>query len=205
MEIADKACMARGFAIPSFVDVRTGERIPFKVRHNTLSYMSAEAMAAAFGGDPSYIPARIGFVYGESSSGPSGEIGRTQTWDGLMDDLSNSDSDIQIVSFSYSPSLGGEKLSADSSSSSSPSGSDESDYTNIKPTGSNAITFHAVSNSQTSGYRGSEAFKKDDYAYQAVLLGYHTGKYYVLSRVSLDDAQKPDGFEIALDWTVVFR
>jgi len=204
MNIADKACTAIGFVTPSFVDVKTGEKVPFKVRHNTLSYMSAEAMAAAFGGDPSYIPSKIGFVYGESGSGPSGEISRTQTWDMFMDELSDSGSDVQIVSFSYSPSLGGEKPASGSSDSSSP-GHEGGDYTNIKPTGSNAITFHAVSNSQTAGYRGSAAFKMDDYAYQAVLLGYHERKYYVLSRVSLDDAQKPDGFEIALDWTIVFR
>lgn len=205
MKIADKACTARGFATPSFVDARTGARLPFPVRHNTLSYMSAEAMAAAFGGDPSYIPSRIGFVYGPSDSGPSGEIGRSQTWDGFMDELRSSGSDVQIVSFSCSPTLGGEKPSSDSPGTESSPGSEESDYTNIKPTGSNAITFHAVSNSQDAGYRGGEAFKADDYAYQAVLLGYHQGKYYVISRVSLDNAQKPSGFEIALDWTIVFR
>ena len=197
MKIADTACLARGFVNPSFVDVRTGRRIPFKMRHNTLSFMSAEAMAAAFGGDPSYIPSRIGFVYGASDGGFVGEM------------LADNSADVQVVPFSYSPTLGG--IGFDDGSSSSSSGSGDGDYTNIKPTGSNAVTFHAVSNSQDAGARETAAFKTDDYIYQAVLLGSSGGKNYVLSRVSLFDdglgkyLHKPSDFEVALDWTVVFR
>lgn len=212
MNIADKACLAKGYVTPSFVDVRTGKAVPFKMRHNTLSFMSAEAMAAAFGGDPSYIPSRMGFIYGSNASRFMGDISRRQSWEGLLNELGTNDSDVQIVTFSYSPSLGGEKTAYGSDSSSS-SGSDheESDYANIKAGGSNAITFHAVSNSQDAGFRETEAFKKEDYIYQAVLLGYSGGEYYILSRVSLYDdvqqtyLQKPENFEVALDWTVVFR
>ena len=191
MKIADTACFAKGFVNPSFVDVKTGERMPFKMRCNTLSYMSAEAMAAAFGGDPSYIPSRIGFIYGPDQGGLPGDITRNQSWERLMDDLEYNNADMQIVTFSYSPSQG--------------------DYTNIKPTGSNAITFHAVSNSQDSGERRTGTFSTEDYLYQAVLLGHKDGEYYVLSRVSLYDndqqtcLRKPKNFEVALDWTVVFR
>ena len=218
MKIADTACRAKGFVAPSFVDIRTGDRVPFEIRHNTLSFMSAEAMAAAFGGDPSYIPSRIGFIYGSQSGSFAGEITRSQNWNSLLDELSANKADVQVVQFSYSPSLGGEKPApaSDSSGSSSSSGSsdpfDGGDYTNIKPTGSNAITFHAVSNSQDAGeIVKTERFKTNDYIYQAVLLGYKGGKYYVLSRVSLFDdkimgyLRKPDNFEVALDWTVVFR
>lgn len=305
MKTAEKACRARGYATPSFVDVRTGRRIPFGTRHNTLSYASAEAMAAAFGGDPSYIPSQVGFIYAPSDGGFVGAITRRQSWESLLDELAANAADVQVVPFSYSPSLGGETAaggSSDSSSSGSgsgggggeyvytawttdpakfqgvpidvirgfvysseayaaycsdygilgqwteasadathlvldtsmvsigdvvatrrkifipdsgpeePSGPDEDgDYTNVKPTGSNAITFHAVSNSQDAGVRETAAFKTDDYIYQAVLLGQAAGKYYVLSRVSLFDErlgkylQKPADFEVALDWTVVFR
>lgn len=207
MKIADTACVARGFVNPSFVEVGTGTRIPFKMRHNTLSFMSAEAMAAAFGGDPSYIPSMVGFIYGKSNGSFVGDITRRQSWDDLMDSLNDNSADIQIVSFSYSPSLGGENTDPSGSSS---SGENESDYSNIKPTGSNAITFHAVSNSQDAGFLETEAFKTNDYIYQAVLLGYNGGKRYVISRVSLKDPnlgylRKPENFEVALDWTVVFR
>ena len=208
MKTSDIACMARGFVSPSFVDINTGSRIPFKLRHNTLSFMSAEAMAAAFGGDPSYIPSKMGFIYGPVGGEFVGEITRYQTWDGLLDELARNSADVQVVPFSYSPSLGG--FAGDGGSSPAGDDSGDGDYTNIKSTGSNAITFHAVSNSQDAGARETEAFKKDDYIYQAVLLGSNGGKNYVISRVSLFDyelgtyLQKPDNFEVALDWTVVF-
>lgn len=219
MRIDDRAFLARGFANPSFVDVATGRRIPFAKRHNTLSFMSAEAMAAAFGGDPSFIPAKIGFIYGTKSEMES-VITRIQDWNSLLEELSSNSSrddiDIQVVGFSFHPTLGPENPApapGSSSSSSSDSGSDSSDdgdYNHILATGSNAITFHAVSNSQDAGLIRSRAFKGGgSYIYQAVLLAFHEGKYYVLSRVSLKEGgaylQKPSGFEIALDWTVVFR
>ena len=85
----------------------------------------------------------------------------------------------------------------------------DGDYNTIKPTGSNAITFHAVSNSSVGGALGSDAFKTNDVIYQAVLLSSVGEKNYILSRVSLDDGgeylKKPEGFEIAIDWTIVFR
>ncbi len=229
MRIEDKACMARGFVSPSFIDISTGRRVPFGKRCNKLSYMSAEAMAAAFGGDHSYIPARIGFIYGDKDVMPSeAPITRTQSWDMLKEELSyGRDStlmDVQVVGFSYSPTLGGEKQSSAPSGSDSSSGSSgsssyqcacdddiggSSDYNNILPGGSNAITFHAMSNSQDVGAAlGTGAFKNGDYIYQAVLLGCHNGKYYIISRVSLKEngeyLQKPDKFEVALDWTIVF-
>lgn len=225
MRIDDKACLARGFVNPSFVDIATGRRLPFRMRHNTLSFMSAEAMAAAFGGDPSYIPARIGFIYGNQQAMPTESvITRSQDWDSLLEELASSegrdDVDIQVVGFSFHPTLGAAKPSpvqgdSSSSSSSSDSGSDsgsdsiEGDYNHILSTGSNAITFHAVSNSQDSGIIRSRAFEGGSYIYQAVLLACHGGSHHVLSRVSLKEGgaylQKPSGFEIALDWTVVFK
>lgn len=230
MRIDDIACLARGFVNPSLVDVSTGRKVPFDMRHNTLSFMSAEAMAAAFGGDPSFIPAKIGFIYGTESAMPTESvITRNQDWDSLLEELSSSSSrddvDIQVVGFSFHPTLGSEmpapSPSGDSDSSSSSgsdsSGSDsygsdssEGDYNHILSTGSNAITFHAVSNSTDAGLIRSRVFKGGgSYIYQAVLLAFHEGKYHILSRVSLKEGgsylQKPNGFEIALDWTVVFK
>lgn len=225
MKMEDEFCRARGFVRPTFLDLATGRRMPFELRHNTLSYMSAEAMAAAFGGDPSYIPAKIGFIYGDQQVMPTESvITRDQSWEKLEEELrSGSESatvDVQVVGFSYSPSLGAAEPEPDPSSSGSSSGSgvddhgeelyDAGDYCHIKSTGSNAITFHAVSNSQDSGaVSGTEAFRAGMYIYQAVLLGVHDGRKHIISRVSLKEGdkylRKPDGFEIALDWTVVFK
>jgi hypothetical protein len=220
MKVVDELRLARGVVSPSFVDLSTGKRVPFAPRNNKLSYMAAEAVAAAFGGDPSYIPARIGFIYGDNDIFEA-KIEREQSWDELMEDLGGgsggSAADVQIVGFSYAPTLGGEKRAPSGDSGSSGGSSDPTgdDYCHILSTGSNAITFHAVSNSQDKGAMfGTDTFHSGSYIYQCVLLGYHAGKYYVIARASLKDfsqggegryLRKPDGFEVALDWTVVFH
>ena len=232
MRVREVPFRPKGIVSPSFIDIRTGKRLSFSPRNNTLSYMSAEAMAAAFGGDNSYVPARIGFIYGDQKEMPTGEssayISRTQDWDLLCEELSSASEgatiDVQVVGFSYSPSLGGwNRPPAGSSSSDSGSSSewgDEDDYSHIIATGSNAITFHAISNSQDRGtIFDADTFKEGSYIYQCLLLGYNNGKYYILARASLKhfdaDAssapatgeylQKPKGFEVAVDWTVVFH
>lgn len=220
MRLNDTMPRARGLVTPSFVNLATGERIAMPTRHNTLSYMSAEAMAAAFGGDPSYIPARIGFIYGSGDTMPTeSDIDRNQSWDKMMSDFTAVTGqpgkiDVQVVDFSYPPSLGGygfdDGSSSDSGSDSSSGDEyDPSNYTNTKSTGANAVTFHAVSNSTDGGKVAGQVFLADSYIYQALLLAVHDGKYYIVARVSLEDGarylQKPDGFEVALDWTVVFK
>ena len=224
MNVVDEMCLAKGVVSPSFVDLSTGKRIPFTLRNNKLSYMAAEAVAAAFGGDPSYIPARIGFIYGDEDSFDS-NITRNQNWEDLVNELNSGDAirDVQVVNFSYSPTLGGENRasSGDSGSSGGSGGSGGSDdYSHILPNGSNAITFHAVSNSQDVGSLfGRDTFHDGSYIYQCLLLGYHAGRYYIIARASLEDfsvssgsgdingkyLRKPSGFEVALDWTVVFH
>lgn len=214
MRVKDTPAPAKGEVSPSFLDIRTGRRMPFSKRSNKLSYMSAEAMAAAFGGDLSYIPARIGIIYGDQQVFPSGtaEISRNQSWDDLFSKLSSASQgatvDVQVVGFSYAPSLG----CGDGGSSSSDGGSD---YGHIISTGANAVTFHAVSNSQDRGSMfNADTFKDGSYIYQCLLLGYHAGKYYILARASLESfdtensggvyLRKPKGFEVAIDWTVTF-
>ena len=148
MEIEDVACRARGFVSPSWIDASTGRRMEFGQRHNTLSYMSAEAMAAAFGGDPSYIPARVGFIYGDSSTLPAAlssyPITRSQSWSDLK---KCEDYDIQVVGFSYSPTLG----YAPANEEAAKKADDYTNYDELKEGGSNAITFHVVSNSTDAG------------------------------------------------------
>lgn len=220
MKVNELACRAHGCVSPSYVDIRTGRSLPFSPRHNTLSYMSAESMAAAFGGDSSYIPSRIGFIYGDKDYLPfsdASESSREQDWEALKQELSAADQDatvdVQIVGFSYSPSLG-PGTSGGSSGSSSPEG----DYNHILPGGANAVTFHAVSNSQDRGaIFDKDTFCEGRYIYQCLLLGYHDSKYYILARASLkhfdisssgqgegEYLTKPKGFEIALDWKVTF-
>ena len=212
---------SRGQVSPSFIDIRTGERVAWPARHNTLSYDAAHAMALAFGGDDSLVPNRVGLVYGPSGDTSFSRIDRDQAWDDLVYDLSSKRADVQVQPFSYSPSF--VQIGAGSSGSSGSSGSLGSSES-PDPSGDKqgwAVVFHAHSDSVTSGAIGSVGssgssgsgesgmiFTSGMYIFQAVLLNYSGGKYTVLARVSLDNAgtyyAKPENFEVALDWTVKF-
>lgn len=200
MEISN-ILKAKGQVTPSFIDIKTGASIPWDTRHNTLSYDASKAMAAAFGGDASLIPNRIGIIYGSDQSLPFRTITRDQTWSELGDDLHNTSADVQIQSFCATPSLKEVERTLSG-------GTIEKGY---------GITFTIHSDSTTEGYFGSSSstddktatiFKTDNYIYQAVLLNKSEQDYKILARVSLDNKgtylQKPKNFELALDWTVKF-
>ena len=191
MEIKD-VCVARGFVSPSWINVPTGERMPFEMRHNMLSYDAANAMASAFGGDPSYIPSKIGFIYGIGKQPDLEVYTRSMSWSSVAG-LENEKVGVQVVDFSYTPTLS----TVDVYETTESGGSKKAEGYER-----NAVTFHAVSN--------STGFGSGKYAYQAVLIGGTSeNDYKVISRVSLDDngayKAKPEGFEIALDWTITFK
>ena len=209
---------ARGQVTPSFIDIKTGECIPWDMRHNTLSFDASKAVALAFGGDDSLIPNRMGIIYGEEGSATFPlTVGRQQSWDSLVYELSSKSADVQIQPFSYSPSF--TKVSRASG------GSSDSDASDTSPASSSeineltypgwAVTFHAHSDSVTAGAlsgdsssSSSKIFTTDNYIFQALLLNEKNGVYTILARVSLDNAgeyyTKPENFEVALDWTVKF-
>lgn len=205
---------ARGQVTPSFVNLKTGERIPWDQRHNTLSFDASRAVALAFGGDDSLIPNRIGIIYGNSDTTTFlTTIGRQQSWDSLVYELKDKDADVQIQPFCYSPSFTQVERSSGSGSSGSgaSSGLDSGSSEEVTYPGW-AVTFHSHSDSVTPGAidAGSSdmIFTTGNYIYQAVLLNERAGKYTILARVSLDSAgvyyAKPENFEVALDWTVKF-
>lgn len=196
---------SRGSVCPAFINIKTGHLEPWYDRHNTLSHDSTYAMASAFGGDSTYIPNRIGFVYGASDNPDLQPIGRDQDWASFLRELNdlNTDADVQVQSFSYSPSLIKDITRGTSSSDSSSDSSSEDKQIGC------GVVFHAHSDSSTPGAAGSGVkFDSDTYIYQAVLLNKSTSGYRILARVSLIDGDsyrsKPDDFEVALDWTVKF-
>lgn len=205
---------ARGQVTPSFIDLSTGARVPWGVRHNTLSFDASRAVALAFGGDDSRIPNRIGIIYGkEGSTTFPTKISRQQDWNDLVYELSSKNADIQVQPFSYSPSfIRAERAGSSSSGASgSSSSSDDTTYPGW------AVTFHAHSDSVTSGelmkasgssLDDSMIFNTGNYIFQAALLNESGGKFTILARVSLDNDgdyyTKPENFEVALDWTVKF-
>ena len=208
---------SKGQVIPSFIDIKTGQKIPWNQRHNTISFEGAHAMALAFGGDNSLIPNKIGFLYGNGSDIVFPTIGRNQDWDDLVYDLYNKKADVQVQPFSYSPSF--EKISRSAVGSSSSASQNETSSSDQDAYPGWAVTFHAHSDSTTEGSIGSGSESGSDSSdtsifttgmsiFQALLLNKTNDKYTILARVSLDNNgeyyTKPENFEIAIDWTIKF-
>ena len=210
---------AKGQVSPCFVNLKTGEKMPWEQRHNTISFDATHAMALAFGGDRSMIPNKIGFVYGEADASISfATISRQQSWSDLVYELQEKGANLQVQPFSYSPSFtqisrpAGRASGSGSSGASGASGDSSKDDTAVVSYAGWAVTFHAHSDSVTPGAIGyssdSMIFTSGNAIFQALLLNKTNDKYTILARVSLDHGgtyyTKPENFEVALDWTIKF-
>ena len=178
--------------------VPSGAGKPFMAfrQHNALSYAASEALAAAYGGDASMVPGRMGFLYGTKASPELPPISRTMTMASLQSLAESCDKgNVQVVRFSRSPSL------AESTAGRR-----------------NVVEFHGVTRDDLEGkYQydtsgGPFCGKLADgmYVYRAVLLdGAGDAPSTVLAMVDLSRngtyRAKPAGYELALDWRVTFE
>ena len=172
---------------------------------NTISYEAADVLAEAYGGDQSRIPKYIGFIYGSSGDITVPDITRSMSWDKLTDEVELMHANILVQRFSRKPDVS------------------INDPDNTKEYFGNAVSFHAITRSgaggtyafDTSGeYNFATEFGDGSYIYQAVLLGdsrnpcSKTNPYSVLGRVSMAKGgvfrQKPENYELSVDWTVSF-
>lgn len=206
---------AKGQVSPHFINLKTGEKLPWEQRHNTISFDATRAMALAFGGDRSLIPNKIGFIYGSVPDTTFSTVMRQQSWDDLAYELQGKNANVQVQPFSYSPSFTQLSRQAPGGSGSAGASSDSGDSSeDAEPVTYPGwgVTFHAHSDSVTPGALGGSSdsmiFTTGNSIFQAVLLNKTNGKYTVLARVSLDNNgvyyTKPENFEIALDWTIKF-
>ena len=204
----DARIEARGIVVPRLVGTGGGTReIVMRPRHNQLAYGAADAMARSFAAVSAAQPRYIGFVYG-SSSDPVGLVepsDRNQSWRSLSDNLMAVGGNVAISEFSYAPSM---------------SSSDQSIYE------ANEVTYHAVTSSgdqgtyafPTSGSTYAGELGSSSWLWHALLLAdaaqppcaaAANAPYTIIARVSLNDGsgyiQKPAGFELSVDWKVVFR
>lgn len=201
---------ARGDVVLSLY---AGGRIgaPVVARHNSMSYAAADAVAAAYGGNPSMAPKYIGFLYGSSDSpveiaDPSD---RRMEWDDIADETLRIGGNILVSRFMSPPEV---------SCTPPESSAEDAAYHG------NSVTFRACTRSgsageyafDTSGSSGyAVEFGDGMYLYHALLLG-DAGcvpcgarkRYSVLGRVSLDRGgrfrTKPEDYELALGWKVTF-
>jgi hypothetical protein len=213
------AASARGDVAVSLA--RDGVKIPFLSRHNTLSYMAAGAVAAAYGGDTSLVPKYIGFIYGNDASPTelSEVTDRDMRWDDVKAEMKRIGGNILICRFISTPELStnyGPLDSTDSLDCNDEGGVYENNAVTFRScTRSGAAGTYAFDTSSESGFAGE--FDDGMYLYHAILLGdipcqasscQEEKKYTVLARVSLEKGgrfrKKPEDYELALDWKVSF-
>lgn len=199
--------------------------------HNTLSYAAADAMAAAYGGDTSRVPRYIGFIYGTEEAPALPPIDRDMTMDSvrsLVESIGNAN--MQVCRFSRKPTVGdydtfgvqpGPVCPEDSNDSNDSNDLNDSAESEKRYFG-NVVEFHAMTNTGVDGDYAFETYAGGPFAgeltdgmaiYRAVLLG--DGKnpcvdpYTVLAMVDLKKngvyRQKPESYELALDWRVMFE
>lgn len=163
-------------AVVSWFEDGKGHRVGVESGNNTTTYSSADALASAYAGHSEYMPSRIAFLYGSSSS-PSKPVPtgvRSVAWDDVK-----SDYDIASQAFSYAPSL-------------------EPDGSNYR---CNKVVFHGRTQGLEAGkyiYGAcllGKGMGSDEYNLLAIIDLASDGEY----------RQAPDGYEFALDWSVKFN
>jgi hypothetical protein len=189
-----------------------GKILPCAKRSNTITYSAADIMARVIGGDTTYLPQYIGFIYGTTATPllddpdalPVGTR-RSHDWARIASDAAANTANIAIAAFTMAPSAA---LDGDSSL-----------YT------ANAVTFTGHTGLvQEYGFPTTGATYAADldtlaasgptaiYYYHVVLLNrWQSGAsitYTPFARAALSSAPfdpKPDNAELAVYWTITFK
>ena len=191
---SDVAAMARGTVYASWVG--GGRELKLPAVCNTMSYGAADAIAAAYGGDLSLVPSRIGFLFCDSGSEPGEISGRGMKWDDI--EVSDDSVGFLVCGFSYAPTV------------LRPDGGDDAGLYR-----GNSVVFHSVTRSDDDGDYPLGGMKLKDGAImrQVFLIGGYGGcrsrKGVILAGTSLRGSggtyrAKPSGYELAVDWKVEF-
>lgn len=199
---SDMQNWARGQVRGYFYNPKTLEqRGHFHIK-NVITYTAADIMARLLGGDTSYIPGYMGFIYGASGTPGAALIepptSRTQTWTSLATELADPGVTGNVL---ISPLSSGSSYSVDGLTST---------YNG------NAVTLTAHSGSRLEyGFPTSVpyavALADGDYFYHAMLITRLVSgsaiTYLPFARVTLKGASYPQklvGYELALFWQISY-
>lgn len=163
---------------------------PISSTHNEIMYATADCLAQMYAGQPRKIPAKIGFMFTQKNDIPTVPTSKSTTWNDLVNMCGTDfDTDIQVVGFSFSPSLTNKNAA------------ETENYV------SNVAVFHGHSDVSLPGQvSGLDIRSTGTKIFGAVLLSEDKTP---LSIVALSDGstpylERPDGFELALDWYITF-
>ena len=204
-------CRAKGSVRARWV--RDGsESVAFEA-DNMMSYSAASALAAAYGGDTGKVPRYIGFLYGSGDPAALPPITRDMDWQSVREMAASVLGNVQVANFSRKPSIG-----------TAGDGRNDSVESGGGPYSDNVVEFHAVTRSGFDGAYGEDTsessrfagpLKSGDKIFRAVLLGDGdlcgdgSYRYTVLAMVDMANGgsyrEKPEDYELALDWRVTFK
>lgn len=193
---------ARGQVRGYFFNPKTGEQRDHFHMRNVITYPAADIMARMLGGDSSYVPSYMGFIYGASATPGAALIepptSRSQTWDNLATELADPGVTGNVL---IAPLAAGPTYSVDGST---------SNYEG------NAVTLVAHSGSRLEyGFATSAPYATPlvdgNYFYHAMLITRLVSgsqiTYLPFARVTLKSASYPQklvGFELALFWQISY-
>ena len=161
---------------------------PISSTHNEIMYATADCLAQMYAGQPRKIPAKIGFMFTSESTVPTVPSAKSTTWADLVS-MCETTSDIQVVDFSFSPSL------------TSKNAEGTENYV------SNVAVFHGHSDSSIPGIVNNADMRDPGIKiFGAALLSEDKTPLSIVSLTygSTPYLERPDGFELALDWYITF-
>lgn len=195
---------ARGKVWGYYINPVTGEQTQPFVINNIITYTAADIMARLVGGDTTYLPKYVGFIYGTTATpGIVDPItSRNQTWTDLGNELALvSKANVLITPFASIP-----QYTVDAAAS-LPSG--------IYAGNAVIISAHTGTRLEYGFTPGTYAnpLADSNYLYHCMLLtrlvNGSTITYLPYARVSLkvgaNYPQKPVGMELALFWQITFN
>lgn len=186
---------------------------------NMMSYSAASALAAAYGGDTSGVPKYVGFLYGTGDPASLPIITRDMDWQYVRDMAEAVNGNVQVVNFNRKPSVCTVNPSGEWSN--DQDGANESNEQG--PYRNNVVEFHAITRSGFDGSYGEDVSGNSRFAgpltsgdkiFRAVLLGDGNpcgsdDRYVVLAMVDMAKSgvyrEKPEDYELAIDWRVTFK
>ena len=79
---------------------------PISETHNEIMYATSDCLAQLYVGQPRQIPAKIGFIFSNTEGSIAVPTAKSTSWEDIVTMCNdNPNADIQIVDFSFSPSL----------------------------------------------------------------------------------------------------
>jgi hypothetical protein len=177
--------------------------VPSGHAHNTISYNGADIMAKLLGGDISYFPKYMGFIFGNNTNPLlSSNIGRVQDWGGVLSEVSSlGASNILITPITINPSYAVDTQNTATTN-----------YRN------NIITFTGITGAVSGAEYGllgpsAKTLENNDSFYHILLMARikqvnYAPTYIVYSRATLMEnsvyPKKIGGWQLGVNWSITF-